>query len=234
MRSTEDQGSGSGRARDGTEAGVRRRDGAGVDRDGRRARRRPRGSQRPARLARDRRSTEHGHGGRKAPRETRVRAHGQEHRRRPAEPQRLRGGDLLFRRADERDGGPATGDGALGSGREHRLSFYTLLACPDESRACRFSEGPSWRITLTGRAENNTAFTAPIELMLPTDANVPIVRRERVLVRRVPSGPDPARVPATFKPGVILVPASVNGHDVTLLFDTGSQVCLLSPEVARR
>ena len=120
------------------------------------------------------------------------------------------------------------------SDREHRLSFYTLLACPDESRACRFSEGPSWRITLTGRAENNTAFTAPIELMLPTDANVPIVRRERVLVRRVPSGPDPARVPATFKPGVILVPASVNGHDVTLLFDTGSQVCLLSPEVARR
>ena len=122
----------------------------------------------------------------------------------------------------------------VASGREHRLSFYTLLACPDESRACRFSEGPSWRITLTGRAENNTAFTAPIELMLPTDANVPIVRRERVLVRRVPSGPDPARVPATFKPGVILVPASVNGHDVTLLFDTGSQVCLLSPEVARR
>src|SRR5204863_9929916 len=58
--------------------------------------------------------------------------------------------------------------------------------------------------------------------------------RERVLVRRVPSGPDPARVPATFKPGVILVPASVNGHDVTLVFDTGSQVCLLSPEVARR
>ena len=87
---------------------------------------------------------------------------------------------------------------------------------------------------MTGRAENNTAFTAPIELMLPTDANVPIVRRERVLVRRVPSGSDPARLPATFKPGVILVPASVNGHDVTLLFDTGSQVCLLSPEVARR
>src|SRR5438045_8074944 len=202
MRSTEDQGSGSGRARDGTEAGVRRRDGARVDRDGRRARRRPRGSQRPARLARDRRSTEHGHGGRKAPRETRVRAHGQEHRRRPAE--------------------------------RYEAAIYTLLACPDESRACRFSEGPSWRITLTGRAENNTAFTAPIELMLPTDANVPIVRRERVVVRRVPSGPDPARLPATFKPGVILVPASVNGHDVTLLFDTGSQVCLLSPEVARR
>ena len=127
-----------------------------------------------------------------------------------------------------------TGAGPLSlSGYEAAIS-YTLLACPDESRACRFSEGPSWRITLTGRAENNTAFTAPIELMLPTDANVPIVRRERVLVRRVPSGPDPARVPATFKPGVILVPASVNGHDVTLLFDTGSQVCLLSPEVARR
>jgi hypothetical protein len=123
---------------------------------------------------------------------------------------------------------------AVPAGREYRLSLYTLIACPDESRACRFSEGPTWRIVLSGRAETDTAFTAPLEVILPTDANVPIVRRERVRVTRVSSGSDPARVPATFKRSVILVPASVNGHDVTLLFDTGSQVCLLSPEVARR
>jgi hypothetical protein len=122
----------------------------------------------------------------------------------------------------------------VAAGGEYRMSLYTLMACPDESRACRFSEGPTWRITLTGRAKNNTAFTAPIEVMLPTDANVPIVRRERVVVTRVPSGSDPTRVPATFKPGVVLVPATVNGHAVTLLFDTGAQICLLSPEVARR
>ena len=122
----------------------------------------------------------------------------------------------------------------LPTGREYRLSLYTLIACPDESRACRYSEGPTWRIVLSGRAGDTSALSAPIDVMLPTDSNLPIVRRERVVVTRTPSGADSARVPAKFKPGVILVPASVNGHDVTLLFDTGAQLCLLSPEAARR
>ena len=123
----------------------------------------------------------------------------------------------------------------LPPGGEYRFLPSALLACLDESRACRFSEGPSWRIIIAGRAGGDGAFTEPIELTLPTEASAPVVRRERVVVTRVTSGPDPAtRVLAAFKASAILVPASVNGHDLTLLFDTGAQVSILRPDVARR
>jgi hypothetical protein len=121
----------------------------------------------------------------------------------------------------------------LASGLEFRLSLSTLLPCPAEPRTCRFSEGPSWRVVVAGRAAGHE-FTTPIELTLPADASSPVVLRERVLVTRAASSADPTLIPSSFKANLVLVRASINGHDLTLLFDTGAQVCVLSPEAAKR
>ncbi len=118
-------------------------------------------------------------------------------------------------------------------GSESRLSFATLLACLDDAAACRFAEGPSWRIVVAGRAAGD-AFTAPIEVTLPVDGASPIVRRESVRVTRPTSSPDPTRVAATFKANIILVPVSINGQDLTMVFDTGAQASVLSSDAARR
>jgi hypothetical protein len=107
---------------------------------------------------------------------------------------------------------------------EHRILLYTLLPCPDEPRECRFPEGPSWHIVLAGREGGSAAFTATIDLALPAVAGSAIVQHEKVIVtRRAPAvGPDAGRIPARFSAGMILVPASLNGQDLTLLFDTGA------------
>ena len=118
-------------------------------------------------------------------------------------------------------------------GRESRMSLATLLACPDDSVACRFAEGPSWRIVVAGRAAGD-AFMAPIELTLPVDGASPIVRRESVRVTRATSSPDPTRVAVTFKANIILVPVSINGHDLSMVFDTGAQASVLTSDAARR
>jgi Aspartyl protease len=123
-------------------------------------------------------------------------------------------------------------DTRLTPGREVRLDLSALLVCPDDAQACRFSEGPTWRIVVTGRAGGNE-FTAPIELLLPADATSPVVRRERVRVTRAASSAPPGRIPATFKANVVIVSATINGHDLALLLDTGAQLCMLSPEAAK-
>jgi hypothetical protein len=122
---------------------------------------------------------------------------------------------------------------AVASGREFRLALSALLACPDDAGSCRFAEGPTWRVVVTGRAAANE-FAAPMEIVLPADAASPVVRRERVRVTRAPSSPQPAPIRATFKANLVLVSASINGHDLTLLLDTGAQICVLSPEAATR
>jgi hypothetical protein len=127
-----------------------------------------------------------------------------------------------------------TFDATLTPGQELRLPLFMLMACPDDARPCRVSEGPTWRIEVAGRAAGNE-FSAPIELVLPADATSPVVRRERVRVTRAtPSPQPPAPIPATFKANLVLVAASINGHDLTLLFDTGAQACVLRPEAAKR
>jgi len=124
-------------------------------------------------------------------------------------------------------------DATLTPGLEIRLPLFMLIACPAEARTCRFSEGPTWRIVVTGRAAGNE-FTAPIELALPADATSPVVRHERVRVTRAASAPAPARIPVAFTANLVLVSASINGQDLTLLLDTGAQACVLSPEAAKR
>ena len=118
-------------------------------------------------------------------------------------------------------------------GREYQFSFVALLACLDDSTTCRFSEGPGWRILVTGRVAGS-AFTASIEVTLPVDNASRIVRRAGVRVTRPTSSSDPTRVAATFNANMILVPVAINGHDLTLVFDTGAQTCVLSPDAARR
>src|SRR5213593_2384047 len=66
-------------------------------------------------------------------------------------------------------------------GSESRLSFATLLACLDDAAACRFAEGPSWRIVVAGRAAGD-AWTAP----RPSCAERACGSRDR---RRVPIRP---------------------------------------------
>ena len=121
----------------------------------------------------------------------------------------------------------------LPAGAEHRVSLFALIACPDESRACRFAEGPSWRIAFAGRADTK-AFTAPIEFTLPLDAHSPVAPGPKMLVTPVLPNADTRRLPATFRSSVILVPASMNGQDLMMLFDTGAQVSMLRPDTARR
>jgi hypothetical protein len=125
-------------------------------------------------------------------------------------------------------------DAILTPGQELRLPLFMLMTCSDDTRPCRFAEGPTWRIVVTGRAAGNE-FSAPIELLLPADAPSPVVRRERVRVTRATPSREPlAPIPAIFKANLVLVAASINGHDLTLLLDTGAQACVLRPEAAKR
>lgn len=113
-----------------------------------------------------------------------------------------------------------------------RLSIAGLLPCRDASRRCRLSEGPVWRVVVTGNIMDQP-LSLPFDVALPADRDTPAVRHEAMAVTRV-SPQSATTVPVIFKSNAIFVPASVNGQLVTLLLDTGAHVTVLRPEAARR
>ena len=127
-------------------------------------------------------------------------------------------------------------DARLPPGVEYKFQFYALLPCPDTSTPCRFRLGPAWLIALSGRDGSSAEFTAPIDVTLPVESGRPVVAIPKLRVTRAAgtSGEAAARINARFTSNVILVPASAGGEELWLLFDTGAQISMLRPEVARR
>jgi Aspartyl protease len=127
-------------------------------------------------------------------------------------------------------------DARLTPASEYKFQLYALLRCLDASTPCRFALGPGWRVTLSGRDSGGAEFTTPIDVTLPVESGRPVVATPSVRVSRASasSGANAERVAARFTSNVIIVPASAGGEDLWLLLDTGAQLSVLRPEVARR
>jgi len=125
---------------------------------------------------------------------------------------------------------------ALPPGAEYRILFYVAMPCAATATSCRFGVAPSWHIVLSGRESAGMEFSTPIDVLLPIDAGQPVVVPPRLTVTRVSAvtAGDSGRIAARFTNNVILVPVSVAGQDLWLLFDTGAQLSMLRPDAARR